>query len=121
MKIKSRKTHFKQVDPSSGITSTLSQTFGAAKSSEQRGVVNRHFAGAIACAKSNNSNAATVSLYHTIDSTSYLMDTVTLQPGESAIWNEDDYGIVLQKTHSITMGIGGDVVNCWIKTYDTYL
>ena len=84
-------------------------------------MINRRFAGAIACAKDGNTATATAKLYFTSGSTSYLMDSVSLSPGESAVWTEEDYGIVLKKNDYVKLVIGGDDVNCWISTYDTYI
>ena len=120
MKRKNYTTSFLTIDPAAGVTQATSQAFGSASVSKKRGVIDRRFAGAIVCAKDDNSATSVAKIYHSIASVSYLMDSVSLSPGESAVWTEEDYGIVLKKTDYIKIVISGDDANCWITTYDTY-
>ena len=125
MKTKNHTTTFASVDPASGTSSQQTQAYSSARGWEKRGLIDRRFAGAIVCAKDDNVGITTVKLYHTISSTSYLMDSVTLSAGKSAVWTEEDYGIVLGKNDFVkivvTAGSVGDEANCWVKTYDTYI
>lgn len=121
MKTKNRTTTFKSINPTEGLTQVVSEAFSSTATWKRRGLIDRIFAGAIVCAKDDNTASVTAKLYYVDSSASYLMDATSLSAGESAVWTEEDYGLALKKSEYVKLVIGGDEANCWITTYDTYL
>ena len=103
------------------MTQAVTSAFSSGYSWQKRGVVDRRFSGAIVCAKDDNTATAVAKLYYVSGSGSHLMDSVSLSPGKSAVWTEEDYGVVLHKNDYMKIVVSGDEVNCWLNTYDTYL
>jgi len=103
------------------LTQAVTQAFTSGNSWQKRGLIDRRFSGAIVCAKDDNTATAVAKLYYVSGTNSYLMDSVSLSPGESAVWTEEDYGVVLNKSDYMKIVVSGDDVNCWLNTYDTFI
>ena len=61
----------------------------------KRGNTQSMFAGALAYLKNTATQAFFVRLSITNGTTEYSVDRVRIEPGDSAVWTEDEYGIVL--------------------------
>ena len=63
----------------------------------KRGNTRSMFAGALAYLKSTATQTFTVELSVTNGTTAYSIDRVNIEPGDSAVWMENEYGIVLDE------------------------
>ena len=61
----------------------------------KRGNTQSMFAGALAYLKNTATQAVHVQISITNGTTEYSVDRVSIAPGDSAVWTEDEYGIVL--------------------------
>ena len=63
----------------------------------KRGNTRSMFAGALAYLKDTATQTFSVQLSVTDGTTTYLVDRVNIEPGDSAVWMENEYGIVLDE------------------------
>lgn len=63
----------------------------------KRGNTRSMFAGALAYLKSNATQIFSVELSVTNGTTAYSIDRVDIEPGDSVVWMENEYGIVLDE------------------------
>ena len=64
---------------------------------DKRGNTLTMFSGAIAYLNSNATQTFFVQLSITNGTTEYYLDRVQIQPGDSVVWTEDEYGVILDE------------------------
>jgi len=112
------------IAPGAAVTAASSTGYSTATAANKRNTTSREFHGAIACIKSAAQGTYTVKLVLTSGGTEYQLDEVVLTAGESATWNEHDYGMRLAATDTIKLEFVGanttstDRVYLLIKTRD---
>ena len=112
------------IAPGASLTAASSSGYSTATTGSKRNTSAREFYGAIACVKSGAQGTYTVKLFLTSGGTDYQLDEVVLTAGESATWNEHDYGLRLEATDTIKLEFTGantttsDRVYLLIKTRD---
>ena len=125
-KYKNHKTFKSIVRPNtSGASGNYSSTtLSTGTSNEKRNARTRLFYQAVAHNRITSNNSYVISLTLTSGSSTYYLDRVTLLPGETHVWNEQDYGIDLSSSESmnlswfISSAHANDELHLFIRTKD---
>mgnify|MGYP003627083301 CR=1 FL=1 len=105
----------------SGNSSSTSLSTGP---SIQRSSRLRQFYQAVAHNRVTSNNSYVLSLTLTSGSSTYYLDRVTLLPGETHVWNEQDYGMDLSSKESVNLSWfiasahSNDELHLFIRTRD---
>ena len=114
-------TVYKTISHAGVATSTSSALSGASKTAK-RGVRKRQFAGAIMFnAATSQALSPTISI--TNGTLTYKMDNTTIQPGDSAVWSEEEYGVELDSDQYVSVAVdeslaSGDVLYVFFRFRD---
>jgi hypothetical protein len=112
------------IAPGASVKSGTSSTYLSSTTASKRNTIARDFIGAIACIKSGAQGTYTVQLILTSGGVEYQLDEVVLTAGESATWNEMDYGMRLEASDTVKLEFTGanttstDRVYFIVKTRD---
>ena len=103
--------------------SAVSTARSGRSTAQKRGNVRSMFSGGVAYNKSNSSQPLTALLEITDGTTSRVLDRVTVQKGDSTVWREEDFGIVLEpdeyaKVTCVETFASGDVMNVFLHSKD---
>lgn len=99
-------------------------TLSAANTVTRRSARLRQFYQAVAHNRNTSNNSYVINLTLTSGSTTYYLDRVTLAPGETHVWNEQDYGMDLASGESINLSWfissahANDELHLFIRTRD---
>jgi hypothetical protein len=91
------------IAPGASLTSSSSTGYSTATTASKRNTTAREFYGAIASIKSGSQGTFTIKLILTSGGVEYQLDEVILTAGESATWNEHEYGLRLEATDTIKL------------------
>ena len=105
-----------------GVATSTSSALSSATKTEKRGVRKRQFAGAIMFnAATSQALSPTISI--TNGTLTYKMDNTTIQPGDSAVWSEEEYGVELDSDQYVSVAVdeslaSGDVLYVFFRFRD---
>jgi len=105
-----------------GVATSISSALSGASKTAKRGVRKRQFAGAIMFnAATSQALSPTISI--TNGTLTYKMDNTTIQPGDSAVWSEEEYGVELDIDQYVSVAIdeslaSGDVLYIFLRFRD---
>jgi len=105
-----------------GVATSISSALSGASKTAKRGVRKRQFAGAIMFnAATSQALSPTISI--TNGTLTYKMDNTTIQPGDSAVWSEEEYGVELDIAKYVSVAIdeslaSGDVLYIFLRFRD---
>jgi plastocyanin len=105
-----------------GVATSTSSALSSATKTEKRGVRKRTFAGAIMFnAATSQALSPTISI--TNGTITYKLDNTTIQPGDSAVWSEEEYGVELDSDQYVSVAVdeslaSGDVLYVFFRFRD---
>jgi len=106
-----------------GVATSISSALSGASKTAKRGVRKRQFAGAIMFNAATSSQALSPTISITNGTLTYKMDNTTIQPGDSAVWSEEEYGVELDIDQYVSVAIdeslaSGDVLYIFLRFRD---
>jgi len=106
-----------------GSASAAGTALSSDRKAVQRSVQRRRFVGAVIHNLSTSSQALTVKLTATNGSANRILDSTTIQKGDTAVWTDEEFGIDLDAgwyvvAESTTSYSSGDTLYAFMKTAD---